>query len=310
MKRRTFINRALWGTGSLLSYPAWSQPIHLSQTRPKISLAQWSLHRAYEADERNPVDFAMTASDEFGINAVEYVAGFYSEQANDLSFWQDMNKRAEDAGVENLLIMVDGEGLLGDENEKARQAAVKNHYKWVDAAKALNCHSIRVNAFGNDDRSKFRNALMKSLSTLCGYAADKNIDIIIENHGLFSSEAPFIAGIIKELNLGNLGTLPDFGNWCTSVQWGSIFRGECEEAYDKYEGVKAYMPFARGVSAKSYDFAEDGSQPLIDYQKMFRIVKAAGYTGFVGVEYEGNNLSEEDGIRATKKLIERTWSTD
>jgi hypothetical protein len=79
----------------------------------------------------------------------------------------------------------------------------------------------------------------------------------------------------------------------------------CVEEYDRYQGVEELMPFAKAVSAKSYDFDAAGNETTIDFQRMVRIVKKSGYKGFLGIEYEGSRLSEAEGIKATKKLLER-----
>ncbi|MGY8792438.1 MAG: sugar phosphate isomerase/epimerase family protein, partial [Gammaproteobacteria bacterium] len=244
---------------------------------------------------------------EFGIPAVEYVNSFYEDKGNDESFWINMKERSDALTVQNLLIMVDDEGDLGGEDNQLRQKAVEDHYKWIHAAKIMGCHSIRVNAFGATDPSIFKASLIDGLSQLANYAAKEEIHILIENHGLFSSNAQLISSIIKEINLPNLGTLPDFGNWCLSAQWGSTQDGSCLEMYDPYRGVETLLPYAKGVSAKAYNFHANGLHRNFDYEKMLLLVKAQNFNGHIGIEYEGTELSEADGIRATKKHLEDVW---
>ena len=307
MKRRAFLQHSTVMAASA-ALPLSSYAMRTStQQQPKISLAQWSLHRAYEKGELDPLYFSQITKEKFALDAVEYVASFYTEQASNESYWNQLNGIAKDQGVGNLLIMVDNEGELGNADDAERLKAVENHYKWVNAASLTGCHSIRVNAFGSPDQATIKAALIDGLGRLCEYASQANINILIENHGLFSSNAPFIVDVIKATNQPNLGTLPDFGNWCMAVQWGGIFREKCDNEFDKYEGVKAFLPYAKGVSAKSYDFDSTGNQALIDYKKMLGIVKDSGFDGYVGIEYEGDNLSEYEGIIATKKLIEKSW---
>lgn len=274
----------------------------------KISLAQWSLNRAFFANELEAKDFASIAKNDYQINAVEYVNGFYKEQASDESFWQEMNNRAKQAGVKNLLIMVDEEGDLGNSNDVERKKAVENHYKWVNAAKILGCHSIRVNAFGADSATELHAALVDGMGRLCDYAAKENINVLIENHGLLSSNALFITKVIKAANRPNFGTLPDFGNWCLNEKWGSTQNNKCSEVYDRYQGVTKFLPYAKGYSAKSYKFDADGNETIIDYKKMLQIAKDGGYEGYIGIEFEGEEMAEPDGIRATKALIEKVWA--
>jgi len=275
----------------------------------KLSLAQWSIHRALENGELKPENFASIAKHDFGISAVEYVNSFYRDQATDGEFWKKMRATADSLGVKSLLMMVDEEGDLGNPNAEERNKAVENHYKWVDAASILGCHSIRINAFGEGSKEEVQVAMVAALKQLCTYAAKANINVIIENHGLYSSDGKWIAEIMRQVNMDNVGTLPDFGNWCTSHKWGSTQEGkECTEVYNRYQGVSETLPFAQGVSAKSYAFNEQGEETIIDYTKMLKLVKESGFSGYIGIEYEGAHLSEPDGIRATKALLEKTWA--
>jgi sugar phosphate isomerase/epimerase len=262
----------------------------------KISLAQWSLNKALFGGKLNHLDFAKTAKREFGIDAVEYVNQFFMDKAKDESYLADLKKRAADEGVTSVLIMCDNEGDLGDSNEQARTKAVENHYKWVEAAKYLGCHSIRVNARSNPRLSYSEQMKLAAdgLRRLTEFGAKHQINVIVENHGGLSSNGAWLAGVMKEVNLPRCGTLPDFGN----------FRVNRNEEYDKYKGVEELMPFAKGVSAKSYDFDDQGNETTIDFPRMMKIVLAAGYHGYVGIEYEGK-MPEPQGIAATKKLLER-----
>jgi sugar phosphate isomerase/epimerase len=263
----------------------------------EISLAQWSLNKSLFGKKLDNLDFAKVAKNEFGIDAVEYVNQFFKDKAEDESYLADMKKRAADHGVKNVLIMCDGEGNLGNPDANGRTRAVENHYKWVDAAKYLGCHSIRVNA--QSDAKLSYDEQMKlaadGLRRLTEYGAKQEISVIVENHGGLSSNGAWLAGVMKEVNLPRCGTLPDFGN----------FRVSNNEEYDKYKGVAELMPFAKGVSAKSYDFDEKGNETTIDFRRMLKIVLDADYHGYIGIEFEGGRMSEPAGIMATKKLLEK-----
>lgn len=271
----------------------------------KISLAQWSLHRSFEAKTLKVEDFAAIAKDQFQIEAVEYVSSLYREHGGNESYFQNLNQRAVDVGVKNLLIMVDEEGDLGDSDKTKRDQAVENHHKWVNVAKIMDCSTIRVNAFGASSAEALSDAIIDGLGNLAVYAKSLGINIVIENHGLHSSNAKWVANVIQQINMDNCGTLPDFGNFCTAKKWGSTQNNDCAEAYDRYQGVAEMMPYAFGVSAKSYDFDEKGNETIIDYQKMLQIVKDANFSGHIGIEYEGSRLSEPEGILATKALLEK-----
>ncbi len=277
--------------------------------QPKISLAQWSLHRALEQGIVKADDFARIAKETYEIEAVEYVNQFYVDHATNENFWLGMKNRADDVGVKSLLIMVDNEGYLGNKDDLERKTTVENHFKWIHAAKLLGCHSIRINAFGEGSRDEIKTALVAGLGMLAEYGAQLGIHVIIENHGLHTSDSQFIVGVIKEVNNPFLGTLPDFGNWCLDTQWGSTQNNQCSNVYDRYRGVSDFLPYAKGVSAKSYAFDLNGNETIIDYKRMLQLVKDAGYDGYIGIEFEGETLAEPDGIRATKALLESTWAS-
>jgi sugar phosphate isomerase/epimerase len=266
----------------------------------KISLAEWSFHKALFGNKMSHLDFPVRAKKEFGISGVEHVNQFFKDKAKDKAYLTELKQRCDDNGVRSVLIMCDGEGEMGDLDTKKRLQAVENHYKWIEAAQFLGCHSIRVNAAGEGSPDAVAKAAADSLSKLATFGKDYNINVIVENHGGISSNGKWLSGIMKSVNMPEVGTLPDFGNFCIK---GSP--EHCEEAYDRYQGVTELMPFAKGVSAKTYNFNPDGEATEIDYNKMLSIVKAAGYKGYVGVEYEGEQLSEEDGIRKTIALIQK-----
>ena len=271
----------------------------------KISLAEWSLHRALQAKQLDHLDFPAKAKNDFGISAVEYVNQFFKDRAKDTTYLTELKKRCDDNGVTSVLIMCDNEGFMADLDSKKRQQAVENHYQWVDAANFLGCHSIRVNCFGEGAREEVAEAGMDGLHKLSEYAQTAGINVIVENHGGMSSDGQWLSGVITAVGMSNCGTLPDFGNFCIRREKGDMWESKCMEYYDRYKGVSELIPFAKGVSAKTYDFDEQGNCVETDYAKMLPIVRQAGYTGYIGIEYEGAKLSEEDGIRATKRLLEK-----
>ena len=297
MKRRTFLKlgaaaACFPSSGCTESQQKVAAKIKKAKTF-KISLAQWSLNKRLfgKAGEKlDNLDFAETAG-KLGFDAVEYVNGFFKDKAFDVRYIAKMKKRASDHGVKSLLIMCDGEGMLGDPDAVKRTKAVKNHLKWIKAAKFLGCHSIRVNAASEGSYNEQLKLAADGLSRLSELGAKYGINVIVENHWGLSSDGKWLSSVMKKINLPNCGTLPDFGNFPKET--------------DRYEAVDMLMPYAKAVSAKSYDFDENGDETTIDYYRMMDIVLNHGYDGYVGVEYEGNRLGEEEGILATKKLLEK-----
>lgn len=292
MQRRQFISLS----AAALPFAARGQKTTPARTSPedlfKISLAQWSNHRMLGSKKLTTLDWPAYVQKNYDIHALEYVNSFFKDKAQDQTYLTELKTRVADLNLTNVLIMVDGEGHIGAESEKERQTTVDNHKKWVEAAKFLGCHSIRVNSFGEgpSDDAKAANCI-KGLHALATFAQDYKINVIVENHGGLSSNGAWMAKVLKEVNLDNCGSLPDFGNFYD---------------YDRYQGIDDLMPFAKGVSAKSHEFDQAGNETKTDYLKALEIVLKHGYHGYVGVEYEGKILSEDDGVIATKKLLEKT----
>ena len=289
----------------------------------EISLAQWSLHKTFFGVEtmdwgtftktlqenpddllkgRDPMDFPQMAA-AYGINTIELVNTFYFGKVDDMEYWTEFKKKCDEAGVSVGLIMCDALGNLGNADPEKQLEAVENHYKWVDIAKFLGAHSIRVNAAGEGTKDEVATNAGVGLSSLGKYAASKGINVLVENHGGYSSNGEWLSGMMGVINMDNVGTLPDFGNFC-------IERGPdgCVDEYDRYKGMEELMPYAKGVSAKSHEFDENGNEVHSDFLKIMKIVKESGFKGHVGIEYEGTQLSEDEGIKATKLLLEKVFA--
>ena len=277
----------------------------------KTSLAQWSIHNSIREDGLSPYEFAKIAH-ELGFEGLEYVNALYSDITNSEDkasameeFITRNNDLAAKYNLKNVLIMIDGEGDLASSNPEERMIAVENHKLWIDAASKMNCSAIRINLKGEKEIENWIKYSVESFGALGEYAKPLNINVIVENHGGLSSNASLLMKVINQVNLENCGTLPDFGNFCMSEGYGSLKENNCKDLYDPYLGISEMLPKAFGLSAKSYAFDSNGDETSLDYYRLLSIAKDAGYNGFIGVEYEGNILSEKDGIIATKKLLEK-----
>lgn len=317
-------SKMIIGAGAMAALPGCSSEGEKKNVPDfKISLAEWSIQKhifgggaghfenvaakreAYRADlsaylkgDITNLDFPRVARQEFDLGAVEYVNTFFFDKARDEKYLAELKNIADGEGVKSLLIMCDWEGALGDPDPQERSMVIERHHQWVDAAAYLGCHSIRVNAQSSGTWDEQRDLSADGLVRLAEYADKSNINVIVENHGGISSNGKWLAAVMDKANHPRVGTLPDFGNFTISEN----------EVYDKYLGVKELMPYAKAVSVKSFNFDENGNEPDIDFDRLLKIVADAGYTGHLGIEYEGDGLSEYDGIHATIALIKRVMA--
>ncbi|MFV0591495.1 MAG: TIM barrel protein [Draconibacterium sp.] len=300
INRRNFIRTsAAFAAGTMVATPAMANMFG-AKSRYKLSLAEWSFHRALFANEMTNLDFPRVTR-ELGLEGVEYVNQFFKDKAKDEKYLAELKKITKNEGVTNVLIMCDGEGMVGHPDKEEREKTVENHKKWIDAAAFLGCHSIRVNAGSRGTYEEQQKLAADGLRMLCEYGDTQKINVIVENHGGLSSNGEWLSGVMKMVDHKRVGTLPDFGNFTIDRNTG--------ETYDRYKGVELLMPFAKGVSAKSHVFNAAGDEAEMDYYRLMKIVADSGYKGFIDIEYEGSELPEKEGVIATKKLLDKIIPT-
>ena len=292
MNRRSFLKTTALAPG--LAAPRLA-PAASAPQKFRISLAEWSIHRAIESRLITNLDFPRIAREQFGIEGLEFVNGLWEAPTQD--YLRRLKSSMQKTGAKGVLLMCDGEGMMGHSERAQRIKAAENHRKWVQIAAELGCHSIRTNMYPDKQPAtpaeidEFIKRCSESFNNLCGYATAFKINVIIENHGGISSDPDVQVRLMKAVNLPNFGTLPDFGNFPKET--------------DRYEAVRKLMPYAKGVSFKCYDFSPDGRETSFDLERMMQVVLEAGYHGWVGIEYEGSRLTEFEGIQAAKRALER-----
>lgn len=290
-----------------------TETTNVSKLNFKHSLAQWSLNKPFREGGLDPMDFPNIAKD-LGFTGVEYVTQLYptvletgeNYQERVMTLAKELNERSKKAGIANVLIMVDHAGELADPNPKKLREAIENHKIWMDAAALMGAHSVRANLFGELDPEKWHQLSVASLSELGAYGKKVGVNVIIENHGGWSSDGEKLVAVMKEVNMETVGTLPDFGNFCVEREGGKRWDAPCINEYDTYKGTKELMTYAKGVSAKSYNFDENGNETKLDYQRLFQIVVDSGFSGYIGTEYEGPLEDPKEGIALTKALVQKS----
>src|SRR6201994_1032927 len=321
--RRRFIKQAAIGAAGLGLAAALPDYLYAETNKKmffKLSLSQFSFASQFWAKKLDPLDFAAKTK-ELGITGLDYCSMFFADKAKDAAYLNDLKKRAADNGCYNLRIMIDGEGVLGHLDEPTRLKAVENHYKWMDAAATIGCPMIRVNVEGDGAAADVAKAAVDSLGRLIEYGKKQRTDVIVENHVGISCNGAWLAGVMKELNSANGGTLADFGNFCVNrtkpetQDIAGYMKTKCLEEYDRYKGITELMPYAKGVHAKTHVFDADGNDEETDFCRMFKIIKQSGFTGWISIEYEGGlfkmytkeakYLDDYAGTAATKKLVEK-----
>lgn len=259
----------------------------------QISLNESSCDRSLTTRTIDHLSLARIARHEFEIGAVEYVSRYFQKDFTD-EYLTEMNRRAAEYGVLQLLIVVDGEGKIGNKNPHEREKALDNHRKWIHAAKALGCHSIQIDPTGTADRDQQLHRTADSLLPLLECAAEHKINILLGQRGGPSCDAAWLVDLVDRVDRENCGVMPRFAG----------FGGG-----DRYAAMKQLAPLAKGISASSADFDEQGNEKHTDFHRMMKLIVASGYRGYVGIEYVGKQLEERIGIRKTVELLNRVRKT-
>lgn len=285
--RRDFLARSAFATAALASV---DHALQAAQPWLKISLQQYSFKAMLDKGDLTTPEYPAFAVEKCGIKALEYFNGFFMERAGDEAFFADLRKRCDDLGVKNQLMLCKNARALDDADSAIRTAAAKDYLPWLEASKALGMHSIRVDVRSPGDAAEVMKQAVDGLNQVCDIAAPLDVDIIVENHGNHSSNGKWVSDLMKAVDRDNCGTLPDFGNF---------------KDYDKYQGVEDMLPWARAICAKVHEIDENGTAKDTDFERMLKIIKDGGFTGYIGIEFEGKERSLE-GVLGTKKLIRKT----
>ena len=325
--RRNFIKKLFLLSQSLL-LPQNLISNHYSKKNLDIALQVYSFAPELLQGKFQILDFPRIIRNDYNISGAEYWSIAFLGKEKDNEFIKSLRNNSKEFGVDNLIILVDNIDIqtmksgpsLASSIKTERDSAIDFHKQWVEVAKEIGCHSIRVNLRSKeDDNKKILDNSSKSLHELIEFSKNYKINIVVENHGGITGDADWMVDLMENINSKYLGTLPDFGSSNFCVNKGELdlegITNRCENQYDKYDGVKKLMPYAKGVSAKSHNFNEEGEELSTDFSRMIKIISESDYDGYITIEYEGaimsmygqgeNYLNSNEGIIATKKLIEK-----
>ena len=256
----------------------------------QLAVQQYSFNRQLRSGEMNILDFPKTVVEGTGIKALEYFIGHIEDKLNDTAFFKQLRKRSDDLGAVNTMMLCRSKNAVDSPDEQIRKLAIEGYRPWLEATRILGGKYIRVDTRHKGDAEKQKSFAVAGLRSLCKVADEYEMGILVENHGNHSGNGAWLADVMKKVNLANCGTLPDFQNF---------------KEYDPYQGVTEMMPWAKILCAKAKSFDVNGDEENVDYRKMLKIAKAAGFRGYIGIEFEGHGVDPVQGINATKKLIQK-----
>ncbi|MDA7903822.1 sugar phosphate isomerase/epimerase [Mariniblastus sp.] len=255
-----------------------------------LAVQQYSFNRQLRSGEMNILDFPKTVVEGTGIKALEYFNGHIEEKMKDTAFFKQLRKRSDDLGAVNTMMLCRSKNAVDSPDAKIRKLAIEGYRPWLEATRVLGGKYIRVDTRHKGEAEKQKGFAVAGLRSLCKVADEYEMGILVENHGNHSGNGAWLADVMKKVDLANCGTLPDFQNF---------------KEYDPYQGVAEMMPWAKILCAKSKSFDDNGDEENVDYRKMLKIAKAAGFRGYIGIEFEGHGIDPVVGINSTKQLIQK-----
>jgi sugar phosphate isomerase/epimerase len=320
MNRRQF-NLMVMGSMLMPAYATLGQEHKSKQALFDISISQWSFHQAmFGASRDDGAKFVRTLhknpdavllgdmdpreitrmARKLGVSIVDLVNVLWFGHAQDKPWLKEFKQRADDDGVTFKLLMCDETGSIGSSDSKLRTKAVENHIPWMEAAAELGCSQLRVNAYGDGTYLAQLNQCAEGLHRLSDLGIEYGLQVLVENHGHQSNVGAWLAMLMDKTAHENCGVFLDFDNFFMGG-WNI----EPPRWYDRYQGIMDLAPYAKGISAKAHDFADDGNETTIDYKLCMDILFAANFQGTISAEFEGTRLSEFQGSLKTIELIRR-----
>ena len=271
--------------GDLLNLPSVVAPDWLT-----LAVQQYSFNRQLRSGEMNILDFPKTVVKGTGIKALEYFNGHIEDKMKDTAFFKQLRQRSDDLGAVNTMMLCRSKNAVDSPDAKIRKLAIEGYRPWLEATRVLGGKYIRVDTRHKGEAEKQKGFAVAGLRSLCKVADEYEMGILVENHGNHSGNGAWLADVMKQVDLANCGTLPDFQNF---------------KEYDPYQGVSEMMPWAKILCAKAKSFDDNGDEENIDFRKMLKIAKAAGFRGYIGIEFEGHGVDPVVGINSTKQLIQK-----
>lgn len=256
----------------------------------EFAVQQYSFNRQLKDGSLDLLDFPKTVVEGTGIEALEYFNGHMMERAGDRKFFKELKRRCADVGAVSTLMLCKAENALDSPEASVRAKSVEEYKPWLEATKFLGGTAIRVDTRSGGDAEAQKGYAVEGLRSLSDVAGSMEMDVVVENHGGHSGNGAWVASVMEAVDRENVGTLPDFQNF---------------KEYDPYLGVEEMMPWAKFVCAKAKGFDADGNEVNVDYHRMIKIVKDAGFRGYCGIEFEGHEMDPVEGINMTKALILR-----
>ncbi|MBI1315196.1 TIM barrel protein [bacterium] len=286
--RRSF----LWtcSAGAVLAASPSVLQAFLTDHPLEFAVNERSLHQALQQGSLHHLNLAEYVRDHFGIDAVEYASSCFSDRRNDADYLKAMNRAAAEHNVRQLLIAVDDGGPLAAADPEERSAAIAVHREWIDAARTLGCFAIRITLRGDGTQQEQLARAASSISELALYGTSRRIHILITNDRGLTASPEWLVSLIKRVDSPYFGTLPDF------VHFSGVAPAD---------GLKALMPYARGVRILTRDFDDRGNVTAGDIESMLNVVFASDYRGRLSIEYSGTRANEEDGVKLTCRILER-----
>lgn len=255
-----------------------------------IGLSMYSLRHLFKDGSLKPLDYPAFAKKTFGITEIDiWDGGFPEDKRNDLEFYKELKKRSDAAGTNIFLVMAGAVNATGETAEERKKGG-DEFRRYVDQAVILDSKFVRV-FLKAPDGGKRKVALTKSieaLTPLADYAKEKGVMLVIEpGASTWARNGHFLAALARQMDHPACRLMPDFG-----------------KLSDPYCGTVAMLPYSESVSAKSWNFDEEGNEKSLSYFRLIRSINDVEYKKIIAIEYEGEKMSPVEGVKATKKLLE------
>jgi sugar phosphate isomerase/epimerase len=268
--------------GSMVGLPWISSSIHAANPEANFAVSSWSFHNYFPHTRYGKPEFKVedwtiekvvdTIKAGLGITNIEMSSAHFASL--DPKYLVDLAAFMKDRGCKFIHLSDNMRGVnLAKSDAGQRAADLKRFEELIEIARRFNIPTMRVNTGTPETKDWDLAVTISQYQHLAKFAAERGVEIIIENHFGISADPKQVAKIIEAVGK-NISSCPDFG----------LFKSEAERA----EGLPLMFKHAKKIcSAKFHGILDDGKTKDFDLKQCYQTMKDSQYPGWVSFEYEG-----------------------
>jgi sugar phosphate isomerase/epimerase len=256
----------------------------------KFSLAAYSYRDLLEGKppQLTLEDFIADCA-EFGLDGTELTSYYFPDNASE-DYFRHLKATAFRRGLDISGTAVGNDFCFPPGERRKRE--IDHVKRWVEYADLMDAPMIRIFSGGikpDQSAAEARRLATEAIEECCAHAGKHGVYLALENHGGLTAEADEMLAIVRDVKSPWFGVNLDTGNFRSA---------------DVYGDLEKLAPYSLNVQVKVVVHpAGQPSQPT-DFTRLATILRAAGYRGYIVLEFEEAGNPREECRKYIEKLRE------